>query len=136
MSTPALAVDVTALALGVLSAGLNVRVVTELPADLADVLPVIRVARIGGGDDGIVLDQALMAFNVYAATGRQARELAYAIGPTLQAVLGQVSPAGSTGSGVITQVRKLSGPIWAGYENTYVRHQAVTHYLRVKLAQS
>ena len=52
------------------------RCVTDLPANLADVLPVIQVERFGGGDDTLTLDNANVDVDVYAADRATAEALA------------------------------------------------------------
>lgn len=125
-----LQVDVTAMSQAILRDSLvGVRVVTELPANLVDVLPCIRVVRVGGGDDGIVLDQAMMAYHCYWDSDVAARNLAYSINSALRNALGAV-----VNNAALTKYRKVSGPAWAGYENTLIRQYVVMHYQWVKAA--
>jgi hypothetical protein len=46
----------------------NARVTTDLPADLADVVPLIQPIRIGGGDLALSLDSASIDVDCFAAT--------------------------------------------------------------------
>ncbi len=63
------------------------RVGTELPVDLAQKLPFIRVSRRGGGDDGVT-DRARVDIEVFAAT----RSIGYPLIEKVRQYLVQTSP--------------------------------------------
>ena len=56
------------LAVAYFNAELDVRVVTKLPAELEKALPVVRVTRGPGGDDGVT-DAPLLDVEVFTALG-------------------------------------------------------------------
>lgn len=108
----------------------GVRFCTELPADLADVLPVVQVTRIGGTDDGqfSVYDNALMDFDCYAATRSAARTLAEQIRTSIRTGL----PGQKVGTDAfVIRCRSLTGPSWTPYENTAVRRFTYTAEVRI-----
>jgi hypothetical protein len=50
--------DVERLLVAYLGAALGVRVVTDLPANLQQILPLVQVGRVGGADDVVTIDHA------------------------------------------------------------------------------
>lgn len=106
----------------------SVRVVTETPANLADVLPVIQVTRFGGADEYIpAFDNPSMDFDVYAATRDAARGLAHDVRDSLRGDL-----PGATVLGVsVVRVRSISGPAWTFYNNTSMRRFTYSANLRL-----
>jgi len=124
----ALEVDETLLAVDVLTAALTpVRVSTELPANLEAVVPLVRVFRIGGPDDGYVLDYPTMAVHAFATSQAAADALCRQAGTAFRNARGVI-----TAGGVITRVRKLSGPSWAQVDNQQLRHAVSLFQLRIK----
>jgi hypothetical protein len=101
------------------------RVLTELPANLADVLPVIEVTRIGGPRVGL-LDVATVDIDCYHATRQTARTLAYDVVAALLALRGK-----PVTGGVISRVDILSGPNFRPYDNTTLRRFGLTCQLTV-----
>jgi hypothetical protein len=90
--------------------------VTDLPANLADVLPVIQVDRIGGGDDVISIDHATVDVDVYAADMASAEDLAEQVRMLLRTDLpGRLV---ADGSAVVSRVRTITGPNRLPYDNT------------------
>lgn len=102
---------------------LSVRVLTDLPANLAEVLPVIQVQRVGGSDDGIRLDRALVDSNVYAATRAEASELSGWLRDELVVQLRGVKAAHA----VFGRVSTVSAPSWRPYENVGLRRIGATY---------
>lgn len=102
---------------------LTVRHVTELPANLADILPVNQLQRVGGGDDGIRLDRALVDVDTYAATRDAASTLARQTRDELVVNLRGVM----TDSAVFGRVSTVSAPSWRPYENTALRRMGATY---------
>ena len=108
------------------------RIVTELPNKLdATTLPIIQLFRVGGPNDSRVLDIPTMTLHGYAATQQQANRVLYAAFARLRDVVGQVFTVDG-GRAVMTRVRLLGGPAWAGYENPNVRHAVSTIQPRIK----
>ena len=121
--------DVERLLVTYLGDALAVRVVTDLPANLQQVLPLVQVARIGGADD-VVLDAARVDVDVFATGRGAAVELAERCRGALRFGL-----AGQVVDGVtVYRVRTGEGPAWRPYEDTAgVRrfgavYEITTHY--------
>lgn len=108
-----------------LAARLGIRFVTELPANLDQVLPVGQVQRVGGSDDTFRLDRALVDVDVYAATRRDASTHARRVREELVLLL----PGAQTTAAVFGQVRTVSAPSWRPYENTALRRLGATYSL-------
>lgn len=108
-----------------LDAHLDVRVVTELPATLLDVLPVVQVQRVGGDDDGFRLDRALVDVDVYAATREAASTVARQVRSYL---LGSLRGA-ATATAVFGYVSTVAAPSWRPYENIGLRRYGGTYEL-------
>jgi hypothetical protein len=103
------------------------RVVTELPANLGDVVPVIQVTRFGGSDDVIVLDNAHIDVDTFAATRDDARTLAEQVRTALRLHL----PGVTTGGGVVTSVTTMSAPRWVPYDNTNLRRFVASYRITI-----
>ncbi|MFE3122362.1 hypothetical protein ACFXHD_02960 [Streptomyces hydrogenans] len=102
------------------------RVLTELPANLGDILPVVQVQRLpGGGDDGFRLDRALASIDVYAATRGDASTLAELVRDDLINHL----PGTQTARAVFGRVATVSAPAWRPYENPGLRRSGATYEL-------
>lgn len=93
------------------------RVVTELPANLATVVPCIQVTRFGGGDDVITLDAAHIDIDCYAVDRTTARDLAEQIRTSLRFQL----PGQIVAGGTVAQVSTIAAPSWTPYDNTALR---------------
>ncbi|NML55402.1 hypothetical protein HHL19_16660 [Streptomyces sp. R302] len=107
-----------------LTARRAVRVLTELPANLGDILPVVQVQRLpGGGDDGFRLDRALVGVDVYAATRGDASTLAELVRDDLINHL----PGTATARAVFGRVATVSAPSWRPYENPGLRRSGATY---------
>jgi hypothetical protein len=92
-------------------------VVTETPANLADVLPVIEVTRFGGSDEVIVLDSANIDVDVYAAT----RDAARTLGEQVRTALRLHLPGYASAGAAVQSVTTISAPRWVPYDNTNLR---------------
>lgn len=110
-----------------LDTALTARVVSETPANLETVVPVVRVVQAGGGDDGYAIDEPTLVFHCFAADHFGSRELAYSVAAALRSLRG-VPLDGA----VLTRVRKITGPIWADYGNIAVRRSVLTVQLLIK----
>lgn len=106
-----------------LKAQLNVRHLTDLPANLTEVLPINQVQRIGGDDDSIRLDRALVTVDSYAADRAAASLLARRTRDKLVNQLRGVQ----TAAAVFGRVSTLSAPAWRPYENPNLRRMGATY---------
>jgi hypothetical protein len=84
---------------------------TKLPANLADVLPLVRVNVVGGTADRFSTD-ARVDIDAFAATYSDARDLAAAIHDAMAFL------HGTTGDIVVRSVRVDSVPAERPYDNT------------------
>lgn len=105
--------------------GSGVRVLTELPANLTDVLPVAQVQRVGGDDDTFRLDRALVDVDVYAATRTAASTLARQVRDDLVMHLRGTA----TAAAVFGLVTTVSAPQWRPYEDINLRRLGATYEL-------
>lgn len=103
--------------------------VTETDNDLAANLPQLQVVRIGGGDDGVVLDRPTFSVHAYAATRDAARKLALTARTALYAARGVVFEGA-----VVTRVATIGGPAWTPYSNTNLRRFTATYQVSIKAA--
>jgi hypothetical protein len=115
-------VDVEAELVAWLHTKLTVRVLTDLPADLGSVLPVVQVQRVGGSDDGFRLDRALVDIDAYAATRQGASALMAQARSALLTELRGVT----TDVAVFAAVRTIAAPAWRPYENPALRRFGAT----------
>lgn len=115
-------VDVEAELVAFLKAELAVRVVTDLPANLVEELPVVQIQRAGGDDDTFRLDRAFVDIDVYAAARPAASQL---MAQTRSLLLVTLRGA-TTASAVFTSARTISAPTWRPYENQNLRRFGVT----------
>lgn len=110
----------------------GLRAVTELPAELADAVPLVRVFRIGGPDPTPGLDVATLDIEAFADARQSARTLAYQIQYALRFKLpGHVTDAGS-----VARVRTISGPAWRPYDNPNVRRFGALYEITTHSRQS
>lgn len=110
-----------------LSAAVSATAVARLPPDLQQMLPVIRVRRLGGGDDRWT-DSPRADVEVYAATRAVAVPLAELLRQRL------LSGPHATGHGVIDRAVTEVGPQEIPYEDQDIR--LVTATYRVALRRS
>lgn len=105
----------------------GVRVLTDLPGDLEQQLPVVQIVRVGGGRDfSYRLDQARVDIDCYAAT----RSAAAALAGQVRTLAGTL-PNTETGGAVVTRVLEETGPSWRPEANPNLRRFGLT--LRVVL---
>lgn len=109
------------------------RIVTELPNTLESALPVIRVVRIGGSNDGYILDAPTLVLHGFAVDRRRTERLLYAAQTALRAAIGR-RVAIDGGHAVMTRLR-VNGPAWASYENPNLRHAVLTIQPRIKITR-
>jgi hypothetical protein len=95
----------------------------ELDNNLAAELPTVQIEVVGGDDDGIRLDRALVDVNVYAATRAEAVALAAQLhGLYLTELRGS-----ATETAVFGLVSTVSRPAIRPYENTDLRRVGATY---------
>ncbi|WP_030319590.1 hypothetical protein [Streptomyces flavochromogenes] len=105
--------------------GTEVIVRDELDNKLADELPTVQIEVVGGDDDGIRLDRALVDVNVYAATRAEAVALAAQIHGLFQTEL----RGSRTTNAVFGLVGTVSRPVARPYENTALRRVGATYQI-------
>jgi hypothetical protein len=103
------------------------RVLTELPADLGDVLPVIRVSRIGGNKIEYVLDFANLDIDIYDDP-KTIHEQAEQVRKSLLVDAEGQQAAG----GFIAGVEEISGPKVVPYDNTALRRISTTFRIAIR----
>lgn len=113
--------NVTKLSVFYLKAATGVRTVTVLPTDLADQLPIYRVKRGPGSDDGIT-DSPLVDLESFAATEDAMWELAEDARQAMHALRGQV-----VNGALVDSVTTATAPTDVDYGNPAV-HRAVASY--------
>lgn len=123
-------VDVEALLIPWLASTLTVRAVTDLPADLADVLPVVQVVRIGGPDDDNLsrYDMPTVDVDCYDADRAKASALAGRVHDALRITL----PGLTVGAGTVTKVQTITGPSWRPYDDTLLRRIGASYRLYIR----
>lgn len=105
----------------------GVRVLTELPGELAQVLPVVRVTRLGGPELAPRLEAADIDIDTFGGNRSQAFTVLENVRVAMRFKLPGTQLAGS----VYTRVDTLSGPAWRPYENTNVRRYGATFHVIV-----
>lgn len=118
--------DIEALLVGWLATRFGVRVLTSLPANLADILPVIQVTRTGGAETDPRLDRPNVDIDVYATDQPSAAALCEQVRAALRFELPYNGP---TPIGVVTSVTTRSGPHWAPYDDTSLRRYIASYSL-------
>jgi hypothetical protein len=106
--------DVERLLVTYLGAALGVRVVTDLPANLQQILPLVQVGRVGGADDVVTIDRARVDVDVFATGRGAAVELAERCRDALRMSL----PGQVVGGVTVSRVRTGEGPAWRPYDDT------------------
>lgn len=121
---------VEALLIGWTSAQLSVRCLTDLPADLQAVVPVVQIVRIGGpSDDNLSSFQAAtVSVDCFAADRAAATTLAQQVDDAWRKVL----PGTTTGGAVVGKVRTLSGASWRPWNDTAVRRFGASYQVWVR----
>lgn len=127
MTITVLEVDAEAWVRSWLEAQTGTTTVTETANPLAT--PLYQVVRIGGSDDGVVLDSATISLHAFAANRPTAKNLAYRARTALYASRGVVFDGA-----VCTRVRTIGGPSWTPYDNTDVRRVTGTYQVSLKIA--
>lgn len=97
----------------------------ELDNSLLDELPTVQIEIVGGGDDGLRLDRALVDVNVYAATRAEAIALAATVHGLYLAEL----RGSQTTNAVFGLVATIARPAVRPYENTGLRRVGATYQI-------
>lgn len=109
--------------------------VQTTPADMAG-KTVIRVLRVGGGDDGIT-DRALMDITVFAPSYALAREVAEKVRQRMLAAGNTRVITASHPSGVlIDRCGTATGPQEIPYENPELRRKPATYRVELRRPRS
>jgi hypothetical protein len=103
------------------------RVVTELPANLADVVPLLQVTRFGGQDDFITLDAANIDIDAFAVGRDAARTLAEQARTAVRLHL----PGYASGGAAVQSVTTISAPRWVPYDNTSLRRFVASYRITI-----
>lgn len=103
------------------------RVVTELPADLAAVVPVIQVTRFGGSDGTLTLDAANIDVDTFATTRDASRSLAEQVRAALRLHL----PGYAASGAAVQSVTTISAPRWVPYDNTALRRFVASYRITI-----
>jgi hypothetical protein len=87
-------------------------------------LPFVRVAKLGGTDDGIT-DAPLVDFDVFAATRSQARQIAEEIRDRLR-------PRIRAGSAIVDSVRTSVSPRSLPWDNSNIQMNGATYAIGLR----
>lgn len=118
------------LLIGWLPGQVTARVATDVPSDLADEVPFVQVARIGGPDDDndYTLDKPTVSVDCFAAD----RPSASTLGLQVHKALRKALPGVTTGGAVVTAVLTVSGMAWRPWDDVTVRRFGATYQLFLK----
>ncbi|GAA0423857.1 hypothetical protein [Streptomyces luteireticuli] len=122
--------DAEAVLVAWLASALGVRVCTDTPADLAEVLPLLRVRRIGGTDDGFRIDHALVDVDAFGPS----RVDASALAARTRAALLDLLPGSTAAGAVVTAAGTVSAPARRPWENPNVHRFGATYTLHLHTA--
>ncbi|HET6634702.1 MAG TPA: hypothetical protein VFH77_06705 [Streptomyces sp.] len=99
----------------------------ELDNNLENELPTVQVQAVGGTDDGIRLDRALVDVDVYHGS----RADAIALAATIRGLLLTDLPGSTHTQAVAGRVATVSSPAVRPYENTSLRRVGATYELNI-----
>ena len=134
MPTPTQIADVEAMLIPWFAAVLSVRAVTWLPADLASVLPIIQVARIGGGSDDNLptFDFPTVSIDCFGADRAGGFALAASVDAAIRTTLPGTLHTVDAVSAVVTKTQTVTGPSWRPYDDPSVRRFGATYRLLIR----
>lgn len=118
--------DVERLAVMYLSAALGVRVLTKLPAAFEGSMPLVRVIRGPGGDDGFT-DAPLLDVETFAGTQPAAATLAEDARQAIHALAGK-----AVNGALVDTVSTASGPVRLDYGNPAVERYVASYRLELR----
>lgn len=116
--------DIEVLLVAYLEAQTGRRTLTDLPANLDEILPVDRVAASSGDDDGFRLDRSIVDIDSYAADRAAASANAGEVRGLLLNVRGERQP-----TGVVTGVRTVTKPRWVPDPNPNLRRYTASYLI-------
>lgn len=121
---------VEALLIGWLPSQVTARALTDLPATLADDVPVVQIVRIGGpsDDDDPTLVAATVSVDCFASDRLAVTVLSQQVDDAFRKAL----PGTLTGGASVTKVRTLTGPSWRPWADTAVRRFGATYQVWLK----
>lgn len=122
-------VDVERLLVQWLGSQLNCRVVTDLPANLEQQVPLLQIQRIGGADTRPGLDFAGLDVDAFGPD----RGSAVALAEKARHVLRFRLPGTQIDSAVFTRVDTTEAPSFRPYDNTALRRFGATYRLVVHI---
>lgn len=105
------------------------RVVTELPANLASVVPLIQVVRFGGADEFITIDTANIDIDVFASSRTEARLISEEVRTAVRLYLPGYIGYGA--GGAVQSVTTISAPRWVPYDNTSLRRFTAAYRITI-----
>jgi hypothetical protein len=107
----------------------SARLCTETPGDpeFGSVLPIVRVARIGG-PTRYAIDTATVSVECFAVGRSAAKVLAFNVRDALYRTL----PGTTIAGGVVGHVATFSAPSWASWDNTNVRRMTAMYQIHFK----
>lgn len=92
--------------------------------NLESTLPFVRVARIGGQDDGVT-DSGVYDFDVFAATRQQAWEVA-------ETIRARLRPRTRSGTAIIDAVRTSTAPRTLPWANSNIQRYSATYGITLR----
>ncbi|MEU3355274.1 hypothetical protein [Streptomyces sp. NPDC037389] len=107
------------------------RVCTDTPADLEAALPLVRLYRSGGTDDGFRLDVATVEVDAFAATRAEAVHLATRVRSLLLEALPGTTAVPATGGVVFTACSTIAAPAVRPWANSAVVRVGATYTVRL-----
>jgi hypothetical protein len=122
-------VDVERILVSWLSGQLSCRVLTDLPADLQDRVPLLQIARFGGGDIAPGLDVADLDVDAFGPD----RGSAVALAEQARFALRFTLPGTQIDGAVFTRTETVEGPAFRPYANTGLRRYGATYRLYVHI---
>lgn len=126
--------DIEAILIPWLSQVVSARAVTELPADLASIAPVVQIVRIGGPSDDDVpsFDMPTVSIDSYGIGRPAAATLAVAVENAIRVALPNTLHTAGNTSTVITKTQTVTGPSWRPYDDITVRRFGATYRLHIR----
>lgn len=111
----------------------GVRVVTELPAKLAEVAPCVRVTGIGGTGDRWQFDSPRVDIDVFNVSRdeKTARQNARDLAQQIRMWMLQQLPGQTLGASGVLAVTEFMQPTWTPYDNTDLRRFTFSMGLRL-----
>lgn len=121
--------DVEVLLVAYLNDQTGRRALTDLPADLEEILPVEQVTGGPGNDDGFRLDAATVDVDSWAADRSAAAANAEQVRGLLLDLRGQRLTGGGSVTGVVTGAVTLTRPHWVPDPNPGLRRYTASYQI-------